>query len=200
MASLPRYLCIQFMRFYWKQTPDSRDHAGVKCKMLRPVIFPADRLDLIDSCVTPLQAELRRLRAAAGAYAPLAGAGASAPAAAATADMDTDASASARAAADVAAGAPPFLGYGLPADFLGYYELFALVTHKGRSADSGHYIAWVRRSATGRRDPADAGKWLVFDDDNVGEVDTEYVTSHLKGGGDDHTAYLAFYRARAGGS
>lgn len=32
---LPKYLCVQFMRFYWKATPESRDHAGVKCKMLR---------------------------------------------------------------------------------------------------------------------------------------------------------------------
>ena len=28
LDSLPRYLCIQVMRFYWKPTPDSRDHAG----------------------------------------------------------------------------------------------------------------------------------------------------------------------------
>ena len=32
---LPKYLCVQFMRFYWKTTPESRDHTGVKCKMLR---------------------------------------------------------------------------------------------------------------------------------------------------------------------
>jgi ubiquitin carboxyl-terminal hydrolase 14 len=32
---LPKYLCVQFMRFYWKATPESRDHTGVKCKMLR---------------------------------------------------------------------------------------------------------------------------------------------------------------------
>ena len=32
---LPKYLCVQFMRFYWKLTPESRDHTGVKCKMLR---------------------------------------------------------------------------------------------------------------------------------------------------------------------
>jgi uncharacterized UBP type Zn finger protein len=26
------------------------------------------------------------------------------------------------------------------------YELFAVVTHKGRDADGGHYVAWVRES------------------------------------------------------
>ena len=39
ISKLPRYLCIQFMRFFWKPTPESRDHAGVKCKILRPVSF-----------------------------------------------------------------------------------------------------------------------------------------------------------------
>lgn len=40
VTSLPRYLCFQFMRFFWKPTPDSRDHQGVKCKILRPVSYP----------------------------------------------------------------------------------------------------------------------------------------------------------------
>lgn len=40
IASLPRYLCFQFMRFFWKATPESRDHTGMKCKILRAVAFP----------------------------------------------------------------------------------------------------------------------------------------------------------------
>mmetsp|Transcript_19975 Transcript_19975/g.33451 ORF Transcript_19975/g.33451 Transcript_19975/m.33451 type:complete len:368 (-) Transcript_19975:1437-2540(-) len=40
IAALPRYLCVQFMRFFWKPTPDNRDHAGLKCKILRSVSFP----------------------------------------------------------------------------------------------------------------------------------------------------------------
>ncbi len=28
----------------------------------------------------------------------------------------------------------------------GMYELAAVLTHKGRSADSGHYVAWVKQS------------------------------------------------------
>jgi hypothetical protein len=35
ISRLPKYLCVQLMRFYWKPTPESREHAGVKCKMLR---------------------------------------------------------------------------------------------------------------------------------------------------------------------
>jgi len=117
------------------------------------------------------------------------------------------------------------------------------VTHKGRSADSGHYISWVRKREADASAPYNA--WLRFDDDSVrrgrsgkghglqqlyqhchrplrpcplhvrpiiiiiicccwcccllqvSEVDTEYITSHLKGGGDDHMAYLLFYKAKA---
>lgn len=39
ISKLPRFVCVQFMRFFWKPTPESRDHAGVKCKILRPVAF-----------------------------------------------------------------------------------------------------------------------------------------------------------------
>lgn len=29
----------------------------------------------------------------------------------------------------------------------GVYELVAVLTHKGRSADSGHYVAWVKQDS-----------------------------------------------------
>jgi len=40
ISKLPKFLCVQFMRFFWKATPDARDQAGVKCKIMRPVSFP----------------------------------------------------------------------------------------------------------------------------------------------------------------
>ena len=55
---LPKYLCVQFMRFYWKLTPDSRDHTGVKCKMLRPISFPLV-LDVFDFCSDELKSILK---------------------------------------------------------------------------------------------------------------------------------------------
>lgn len=48
-----------------------------------------------------------------------------------------------------------------------------MLTHKGRSSSSGHYVAWVRRSK---------GEWLMFDDDNVSPVTEEDVLK-LSGGG-----------------
>ncbi|CAM9673717.1 unnamed protein product [Heterosigma akashiwo] len=92
-----------------------------------------------------------------------------------------------RVVSAVAAGAA---GPGLPGDFRGNYELFGVVTHKGREADGGHYMGWVKQEG-GRGDPSD--KWFVFDDADVSET-TEEEVMKLKGGGDWHMAYLTFYR------
>ena len=35
--------------FFWKATPDSQDHAGVKSKIMRAVSYP-DVLDVYDFC------------------------------------------------------------------------------------------------------------------------------------------------------
>ena len=66
----------------------------------------------------------------------------------------------------------------------GAYQLIGIVTHKGRSADGGHYIGWVHASGD---------DWMQCDDDIVTNVKTEDILC-LKGGGDWHTAYLALYR------
>lgn len=39
LSTLPDCICVQFMRFFWKATPESSDHAGLKCKILRAVSF-----------------------------------------------------------------------------------------------------------------------------------------------------------------
>jgi ubiquitin carboxyl-terminal hydrolase 14 len=66
----------------------------------------------------------------------------------------------------------------------GNYQLVAVVTHKGRSADGGHYVGWVHKSGD---------DWYQYDDDIVSYVKTEDILN-LKGGGDWHTAYLCIYR------
>lgn len=83
---------------------------------------------------------------------------------------------------------PVDLGNGLPLGFTGQYELHAVVTHKGRSADSGHYIGWVRQTPG-------SSFWWCYNDDVVTEVRTEDILK-LGGGGDRDMAYLNFYRFR----
>ncbi|XP_028554858.1 ubiquitin carboxyl-terminal hydrolase 6-like [Dendrobium catenatum] len=68
----------------------------------------------------------------------------------------------------------------------GIYDLVAVLTHKGRSADSGHYVAWVKQ---------ENGKWVQYDDDNPISQREEDITK-LSGGGDWHMAYMCLYKAR----
>lgn len=67
----------------------------------------------------------------------------------------------------------------------GKYTLICVLTHKGRSADSGHYVAWVKQAD---------GKWICFDDDQLVPRTAEDVVA-LSGGGDWHMAYLLLYQA-----
>lgn len=66
----------------------------------------------------------------------------------------------------------------------GEFELVGVLTHKGRTADSGHYVAWIHQKGD---------KWLKFDDDAVSSVDLQEVLN-LRGGGDWHMAYYCIYR------
>ncbi len=79
----------------------------------------------------------------------------------------------------------------------------AVLTHKGRSSSSGHYVAWVRRNQSIKilrilhlfQSFLSLAEWLMFDDENVTPVTEEDVLK-LSGGGDWHTAYLLIYGPR----
>lgn len=260
IARLPKYLCVQFMRFFWKRAGSSAPSSaagGVKTKIMRKVTYPADNLDMMDYCTPAVRDELKRRRDEArkaeddalekrrkemegkadgegekgagakggegegegGAAAGGAGDGQTAMetgsadgdgmdedelAAAIAASMsdigvEADGGASSGSApmdgdgeGAAAAEAEPtdLVGVGLPDGFLGMYELFAIVTHVGRSADGGHYMGWVRQE--GSKDG-----WLLFNDDVVEQCKTEDVLL-LSGGGDRDMAYMVFYRAKGG--
>lgn len=80
----------------------------------------------------------------------------------------------------------------------GIYELRAVVTHQGASADSGHYTAYVKK--TGAKDPVtgkvgeEDGKWWWFNDDKVTEVTSDKIDA-LAGGGESHSALILLYKA-----
>jgi ubiquitin carboxyl-terminal hydrolase 14 len=211
IARLPPILAVQFGRFYWKATPDSQDHAGVKCKVMKPVAFNMI-FDVYEFCTEVVKKELKKSRDKAlkedeeRINKKLKGE-------VEDDKMETEetkAEDSEEAAALKAALAmsmqneeeqPSPVGPGLPANFQGQYELFAVVTHKGRDADGGHYMAWVKASNSSAKvekiadSEEDNEDWFVFDDDEVSPCKTEDVLK-LKGGGDWHMSYLNFYRAK----
>lgn len=74
----------------------------------------------------------------------------------------------------------------------GLYELRGVITHQGSSADSGHYTAYVKKTAQPGKE--EDGKWWWFNDDKVQEVDSEKIET-LAGGGESHSALILLYRA-----
>jgi len=203
---LPPVLVVQMMRFFWKATPNNADHAGTKCKIMRPVKFN-DSLDAFQFCSERVKGILKGPRDAKAkreeeeAEKKLRGMEAGGKAGKADDDVemkDADAPAAdsteddpdltAALAMSMSSAAAPRAGPGLPDAFMGIYELFGVVCHKGRDSSSGHYVSWVR-SAPG------SDLWYIFDDDEVSECKTEEVLK-LTGGGDWHMSYLNFYRAK----
>jgi ubiquitin carboxyl-terminal hydrolase 14 len=138
----------------------------VKAKILRKVAFPMT-LDMLPFCTADLQTRIRAARASASA---------------------TDSS-KADSAIPEAAEAPANAEKSAPS---GLYDLFAVLTHQGRTADSGHYVAWVRDL----HQSGDCRSWLKYDDDRIETVDEEQIL-RLCGGGDWHMAYICFYKMRA---
>lgn len=214
MAKLPTVLTVQFGRFFWKATPDSQDHQGVKCKIMKPMAF-SDTLDVYPLCSSAIQAVLKVSRDAAlreeeeALDRKLKGKEEEAKGDAEEKDaMQVDGEDEggddelrAALAMSMEPESNPVLGSHIPANFQGYYELFAVVTHKGRNADGGHYMAWVK-SDTQSADSAKIADsdmqnedWYVYDDDSVSPCKTEDVLK-LKGGGDWHMSYLNFYRIK----
>lgn len=66
------------------------------------------------------------------------------------------------------------------------YNLNAVITHQGTSADSGHYQAFVK-------DKYNDNRWWRFNDDKVSIVDKEKIES-LAGGGESDSALILIYK------
>lgn len=69
------------------------------------------------------------------------------------------------------------------------YDLVSVITHKGASADSGHYQAFTRneKDLTGN-------SWWYFNDDKVLNVTKDKIES-LAGGGESDNALILIYKA-----
>nr|CAB3267544.1 ubiquitin carboxyl-terminal hydrolase 14-like [Phallusia mammillata] len=175
---LPGYLCVQMVRFYFKEK------GAVNAKILKDVKFPMS-FDAYELCSPELKERLRPVRDKF--------------------EAEEEAKAEAQIADKLAGGKPKTATQQVrkkdepPKEYerfdfaddvgsnnSGHYELQAIITHKGRSSSSGHYVAWIRKSGD---------DWLKCDDDYVTPVTSEEVLK-LSGGGDWHIAYVLLYGPR----
>ncbi|CAD8118826.1 unnamed protein product [Paramecium sonneborni] len=194
ISKLPSYLLCQMVRFYWKQGVQGKE--GVKAKILRNVAFPKI-LDLFDFCAPELQEQLhagreyekkKLLEMAAKETDELE-------------QFKKDLEASGKIVPDDTREIYKLFkakkqqeeiqnhddqlyrkhGFGL---VTGNYELIGVLTHTGREADSGHYMAWVHHSGE---------DWIWYDDEKTSDRKIEHILD-LRGGGDWHMGYYLLYR------
>lgn len=175
ISRLPAYTCIQLVRFFYKEKEK------VSAKVLKDVKFPMV-LDLFELCTPELQKkliparELFRLQdedenktkkakkmQEMEVDNPLANSNGNAKNGNGTANGDHS-----------KAYAPYSFEHDVGSNNSGFYELNAVLTHKGRSANSGHYVGWAKDQKT--------QEWYMFDDDTVSKVNEEEILK-LSGGG-----------------
>ncbi|KPJ04040.1 PREDICTED: ubiquitin carboxyl-terminal hydrolase 14 [Papilio xuthus] len=170
ISRLPAYLTVQFVRFYYKEKE------SINAKILKDVKFPLE-LDVFELCSPELQERLAPMRAKfkelddAKVESTLSG--------------KNKSHGDSRKDTKRKAVLPYWFENDVGSNNSGFYRLQAVLTHRGRSSSSGHYVAWVAR----------AGGWLRCDDDTVTPVTEEEVLK-LSGGGDWHCAYLLLYGPR----
>lgn len=158
ISRLPPYINVQFNRFFWKQAvEDIPGSKADKAKILKSVLF-SKIIDLYDMCTPDVQTVLKLGRDIEAKML--------------KEDQNYRTDLSCVKQSDNM----------IPT---GRYQLIAVVTHQGRSSDSGHYIGWIHRKDD---------KWVKFDDDVVSYVKLQDILE-LKGGGDWHMAYLCIYKS-----
>lgn len=165
IEKLPYYLTVQFVRFFWKASINDR------AKIVRPVQFHMD-LDVLKLCSDTLTEKLKVVRAYDRAVD----------------ERKSGLETLDKEAAERALAAPEDLVKEVPlTNQTGLYELTAIVTHIGMSADGGHYIAWAKEKEG----------WFKYDDDKVTPVsESDVAKVDGRGGAQGHIAYLAFYRTK----
>uniref|UniRef100_A0A1D1Y2F2 Ubiquitin carboxyl-terminal hydrolase n=1 Tax=Anthurium amnicola TaxID=1678845 RepID=A0A1D1Y2F2_9ARAE len=180
---LPRYLTVQFVRFFWKR------ESNQKAKILRKVDYPLE-LDVYDFCSNELRQKLQHprqiLRDEEGTKLGLKVEKKNVSSKDGDVKM-ADVEGSSGNNGESSSGSLQQVKQSEKKMHLtGIYDLVSVLTHKGRSADSGHYVGWVKQ---------ENGKWVQFDDDNPIPQREEDITK-LSGGGDWHMAYICMYKAR----
>lgn len=171
VSRLPAYLTVQFVRFYYKEKE------SINAKILKDVKFPLD-FDAFELCSLELQQKLTPMRSKFKVIEDERVEEAQHP--------KNDKNKGDGTVKQKTKEQQYWFDDDLGSNNAGYYSLQAVLTHRGRSSSSGHYVAWVRQKAD---------VWLKCDDDLVSPVTSEDVLK-LSGGGDWHCAYVLLYGPR----
>lgn len=136
ISRLPSYLSVQMVRYVYKE------RESINAKILKDIKFTMS-LDVYELCTPELQQQLLPMRSKFKEFE----------------DRLCEAKVNQGDQAKKATGAndankeeenkyvyPTYFKHDLGSNNSGYYELQAVLTHKGRSSSSGHYVGWIKRN------------------------------------------------------
>ncbi|KAG5513705.1 hypothetical protein PMAC_000743 [Pneumocystis sp. 'macacae'] len=183
LSRLPKYLTINFVRFFWKLS------IRKKVKILRKVKFPLE-LDICELCADELKSRLIPVRDVLRNINKN------------IEERNTRKKVKTQLEDNTDDDLEKFLNEMIKelwnlvdpksiddgSNVSGLYNLIGILTHSGASADSGHYQAWIKIP--------DSSDWYQFNDDDVTIVPRSKIET-LDGGGENDTAYIALYSAMA---
>ncbi|CCW65809.1 unnamed protein product [Phytomonas sp. EM1] len=165
ISKLPEYVVVHMVRFSWKSDVQK------KAKILKPITFPLT-LDLFTLLTEDLKQEQKLCREMIMKRR----------------DEELERRKRSRSSPSPTSDDAPNIVDTVPqilCNESGFYELCGVISHKGRTAEAGHYVYWGKKG----------NQWLVFDDDHVAAVSEDDV-KRLRGVGEAHIAYVLLYRSR----
>jgi ubiquitin carboxyl-terminal hydrolase 14 len=201
LASLPPYLICQFARFGFKGANEWAGTGASKVKLIRNIKF-SPTLDLYDCATDDLKTQLSSARLKKKEQD--------------DARMEADkkrllaendsalnkgSSSSTAAAGDVEMKSEDVemkdaSAVGVEVVDTGYYELVGIISHKGRTADGGHYVGWTLKKKADKEDKDD--QWICYDDETTSQwnwKDITGVSMDLMGGkADTQISYINIYK------
>lgn len=195
ITRLPKYLTVHFMRFFW------RDDTKLKSKILRKVQFPfeLDLAEMLDESIKKDKIAIRdKLHKIEKDNEELIRDFKKAKKDSALTPQQQQEEDELKVASIQSKFKDDYNDI-LPVDFplatatenpSSVYELTAVITHQGISADLGHYQAFVKDDKS-----LDDDVWWKFNDNKVSTVNREKVEM-LAGGGESDSALILIYKAK----
>lgn len=193
ITKLPKYLTVQYVRFFWKRS------AGKKSKILRKVVFPF-QLDVADMLTPQYASEKIKVReefrqvdkdriekSRDSKKRKIDESGDSVvmtPRERYETEVAMAKSEQEHWLEEFKKRTPKDLQPGENPSSL--YDLIGVITHQGANSESGHYQSFIR-------DDMDENKWYNFNDDKVSVVSKEKIEG-LAGGGESDSALILIYK------
>jgi len=193
IASLPPYLVVQFARFGFKGANEWAGTAASKVKLTRNIKF-SPTFDLYDAATDELKTALSKGRVKVKEQDD---ARMEAEKKKLMSDEETRLKDGVKANIEEDVEMVDAAAVGLEVVDTGCYDLVGMISHKGRTADGGHYVGWTLLEKGCKANKMD-DQWICYDDETCSQWGWKSITGEamdLMGGRvDTQISYINIYK------